>query len=293
MTAMDVITGSRQWSCEEFDSVAWLNSLPDDSVDLLFTSPPYEAKRTYGISFKLRGQAWVDWMVTIVRAAAPKVKGLIAINCEGGTEKYRYSCVPFLLIADLHRAEFNLRKPAIYQRFGIPGSGGPDWLRNDYEPVICVTRKGKLPWSCPTAQGKPPVYSAGGAMSNRTQNGTRVTSQTRRKPDGTRLRDGKYKEPEIANPGNIIRCKVGGGLMGHPLATQNEAPFPLKLATFFVLTFCPPGGVVADCFGGSGTTMHAAVENGRRGISCDLRASQVELCEQRMRTVNPSLLTEL
>ena len=35
--------------------------------------------------------------------------------------------------ADLKRAGFNMRKPPVFHRVGIPGSGGPDWLRNDYE----------------------------------------------------------------------------------------------------------------------------------------------------------------
>ena len=44
------------------DRLDFLRSLPADSVDLVFGSPPYEAARTYGIDFALRGQEWVDWM---------------------------------------------------------------------------------------------------------------------------------------------------------------------------------------------------------------------------------------
>ena len=73
--------------------------------------------------------------------------------------------------------------------------------------------------------------------------------------------------------------------MGSPLAHENEAPFPLDLPLFFIATFCPSGGVVCDPFSGSGTTMDAAVQLGRRGISCDVRQSQVELTARRMRGV--------
>lgn len=306
----DVLAGRAPWACVESDAVAFLQSLPDDSVDLLFTSPPYEKCRTYGIGERMvGGQAWVDWMVELVRAASPKVKGLVAVNCEGQTRDYRYSCSPFLLVADLHRAGFNLRKPAVYQRVGIPGSGGPDWLRNDWEPVVCVTRPGKLPWSEPTACGKPPKWKAGGAMSNRTVTGERVGKRTREEKlamgakrhtkrdagpqaSGGPMREQAYLPPEVANPGNVVRCVVGGGRMGHALANENEAPFPLKLPEFFVKSFCPPGGVVCDVFSGSGTTCHAAVENGRRFVGCDLRASQVELCARRLATVTPTLFAD-
>ena len=296
------------------DVLDFLPSLPDDGCDLLMTSPPYERARTYGLAGRMpAGQAWVDWMVEVVKAAAPKVKGLIAINCEGQTRGYRYSCVPFLLVADLHRAGFNMRKPCVYGRNGIMGGGGPDWLRNDWEPVICVSRKGRLPWSDNTACGHPPKYGPGGPPSHRTVTGDRVGLQTTTRrnrglaepqvaaavageiemPRGSRLvrtptsdgtmRTKLYRPPEKSNPGNVIDCGVvGGGHLGSDLAHENEAPFPLKLAEFFVRSFCPPGGLVLDPFCGSGTTAHAAVIHGRRFVGCDVRESQVELTARRL-----------
>ena len=66
------------------DAIDFLHAQEDDSIDLLFTSPPYELARTYGIGERMvGGEAWVSWMVAVVKAASPKVKGLIAINCEG------------------------------------------------------------------------------------------------------------------------------------------------------------------------------------------------------------------
>lgn len=39
------------------DCLDILRDMPSDSVDLVFCSPPYEAARTYGIDFNLRGGA--------------------------------------------------------------------------------------------------------------------------------------------------------------------------------------------------------------------------------------------
>lgn len=291
---MIALATTERWRVDQGDCMTWLRSLPDDYASLLLCSPPYEAARTYGIGFKLRGQAWVDWMVEVVTAAAPKVNGLIAVVCEGQTRGFRYSAVPMLLMADLHRAGFNLRKPPAYCRVGIPGSGGPDWLRNDWEPVVCVTRPGKLPWAEPTACGHEPLWAPGGPMANRRVNGKRVNK--REKQIITKIRDGQrkpgpssYTPPKNANPGNLIRCKVGGGLLGHPLAHENEAPFPLKLADLFVRSFAKPGSIVLDCFSGSGTTGHAAIEAGRRYHGCDLRSSQVELATRRLQSITPEM----
>lgn len=251
------------------DCLEWMRAQPDESVDLVFGSPPYESARKYGIGFALSGQDWVNWMAERAIEMARISRGLVALVVEGQTSQFRWSATPALLMADLHRAGLHLRKPPIMHRVGIPGSGGPDWLRNDYEFVVCVSRPGRLVWSDPTALGKPPAYAPGGRPSHRRQSGQRVAGRT-------------YRPPKLANPGNVIHVPVGGGHLGHPLAHENEAPFGVKLAAFFVRSFCPPGGVVLDPFCGSGTTGQAALENDRDFVGIDIRESQVDLSRRRL-----------
>jgi hypothetical protein len=186
-------------------------------------------------------------------------------------------------MADLHRAGVRLRKPPVFNRIGIPGSGGPDWWRNDYEFVVCSS-KGKLPWSDNTATGKPPKWAPGGEPSHRMANGRRVHKlHTKADADGKRQQG--YNPPKIANPGNVIKCKVGGGRMGSMLSHENEAPFPEALAAAFILSFCKPGGIVLDCFCGSGTTMAVAENHGRQSIGVDIRESQIDLSVRRLEEV--------
>jgi DNA modification methylase len=66
------------------------------------------------------------------------------------------------------------------------------------------------------------------------------------------------------------------------LAHENEAPFPERLVEFFIRSFCPPGGIVLDCFSGSGTTAAVAAKTGRRYIGIDIRESQVALARRRL-----------
>lgn len=182
------------------------------------------------------------------------------------------------------------RKPCVYERDGIPGSGGPDWLKNRWEPIICVTRPGRLPWSDNTACGRKPVCKVGGVPSHRKASGERATrAVTRPAGDGTRD-NGVYVEPDLANPGNIIDCGADTHL---GLGNENEAPFPLKLAEFFVRSFCQPDGIACDPFSGSGTVAEACFTHGRRFVGCDLRQSQVELCSRRLATVTPNMFAEV
>lgn len=186
-----------------------------------------------------------------------------------------------------------------------------------------------VPWADNTANGHPPKWAPGGEMSYRLPDGARMnqwgmgiradgstrgsngkdrngkrqertqpshlvkkTSRrcTRGRSGGDTIQETLYDPPALANPGCLINgIKVGGGLMGHQLAHENEAPFPLKLAQWFIRSHCPPGGIVLDPFSGSGTTVHAALSLGRRAVGSDLRLSQCQLGRRRCQEVQMEL----
>jgi hypothetical protein len=141
--------------------------------------------------------------------------------------------------------------------------------------------------------GAPPVCEPGGDPSHRRRDGSRVNrprngyatpeERDRLGPHRARQQNGdEYRPPEIANPGNVIDCRVGGGLMDDKLCHENEAPFPEYLAEYFIKSFCRPGGLVVDVFSGSGTTAKMAVRLGRRFAGCDIRQSEVDLTRRRV-----------
>ena len=78
--------------------------------------------------------------------------------------------------------------------------------------------------------------------------------------------------------------------MGHKLCHENEAPFPEKLAEWFVRSWCPPGGTIYDPFSGSGTTVAAAVKLGHNGIGSDIRRSQILLSSRRCSEIQPATI---
>lgn len=269
------------WRLIHGDCLEVMRSMPDNSVDMVMCSPPYEDARTYGYGFNLKDQEWVNWATERYLECVRISRGLVAWVVEGKTRNYAWSATPAILMADLHRLGVKLRKPPIYNRVGIPGSGGPDWWRNDYEFVICSS-KGKLPWSDNTACGHPPKYRAGGAPSHQSKDG-RVNRPREQSAHGNGDKQVRaYNPPEKSNPGNIVQCHGGGGHMGSKLSHENEAPYPEKLVVPFVLSFCPPGGTVLDPFCGSGTTLAVATKHGRRSIGIDNRQSQILLTSKRL-----------
>lgn len=303
------------------DAIDALANMASDSVDLIFGSPPYEDARSYKGLPALTGEAWVDYYFRFYAEACRVSRGAVILVVEGRTKDFSYSATPVLLMADLKRAvackqcgqiqqieacncsgsagrcvpAFTIRKPPIFMRYGIFGSGGPDYWRNDYEFMIFATRAEvkRLPFADPTAVGLPPKYPPGGNPSHRKSDDSRVAS----KP---------YTPPKLANPGNvrdhsepdtayeafleevgatnIRRHAVGGGHMGDKSAHGGVAPFPEGLARDVILTFSPPAGVVYDPFVGTGTTPTVAALNGRNFLASDIDAEQIRNTFKRLMT---------
>lgn len=279
----------------------------DESVDLVFGSPPYCDARTYGIDAQRDCAEWVEWMLRVSSEALRVSRGAVIWVAASVTRDRTYWPAVEGLMYEWWKRGGSAYRPCYFHRVGVPGSGGDQWYRADVEYVVCLKRPGKLPYSDVTANGHPPKWAPGGAMSNRLADGTRCNKWGSRSGCAARNADGSrqnkfrpshrphtkrnsagtleiqnYAQPVLANPGNVVQVNVGGGLMGSRLAHQNEAPFPEALAAWFIRSHCPPGGIVLDPFGGSGTTAAAAIAHGRSAISLDLRASQCELARRRL-----------
>ncbi len=67
------------------------------------------------------------------------------------------------------------------------------------------------------------------------------------------------------------------------------AVWPERLVEPMILAGCPPGGVVLDPFGGSGTTARVAASLGRRAVSMDLRREYCEMQQKRATGVQVAL----
>lgn len=286
------------------DCAALLAQLPDASVDLVFTSPPYEGQRTYedgmpgGGKFRLRGQAWVDWLAPLIVECCRVSRGLALVNVSAPVKQYQYTAAVEWLVADLTRIYGVVCGPSPYcwqKGAGIPGK--TRYHRRDWEPVYCFCLPDRLRglWCDPLAFAQPPGQAPGGDMRPRKANGERnyepreIDSDTAgRRPHGGR-KSMRYKPPKLANPGNVIRAVTGGNVLGSRLAHRGEAPMPEKLAERFVAWYCPPGGIVLDPFLGTGTTAAVAIKHHRRAVGFDVRPSQIEIAQQRMREIQPAL----
>ena len=113
------------------DCLDVLSRMEPASVDLVFTSPPYERARKYGeLNFSLRGFAWAAWCADRFEACLRVSRGLVAwvVGHGSGGADAPWSAAPALLVAELHSRGVHLLRPCWYRRHGIPGAGGNQWF---------------------------------------------------------------------------------------------------------------------------------------------------------------------
>lgn len=275
------------------DCLEVMSRLTNNCVDLVLCSPPYGNQRTYGIGLEFGSDGeWCKWCADRYMECLRICRGLVAWVVEGYTKGGTFHPLPELLTCEIMRRGANIRRRMIYRRMGIMG-GSPDELAQHHEIIVCATqRPGRLPWADTAACGHPPKCPPGGHPSHQSRDGrvnrpraTAAGSGSKKARDGEKVVR-EYKPPTRCKASNVIECgAVGGGHMGHALAHENEAPYPLKLAELIIRSYCPPEGIVLDPFCGSGTTGHAALLHGRRAVLCDIRHNQVEIAKRRIREV--------
>ena len=264
---------------------------PNRHFDVVFGSPPYMTARTYGRKGVARKCVdWVEWMLDVTDEALRVCKGPVIWVASSCTRQRNYQPACEGLMWEWYKrgGECHAYSPVYWNRCGIPGGGGDQWFRPDAEICMCFKRPGALPFMNNTAMGHPPKWEPGGIPTHRTKNGKRVNEiLVGGESNGRRQ---AFTQPDKANPGNVIKgIHAGKGHMGNDLAHANEAPFPEKLAEWWLLSTTRPGDTVLDPFCGSGTTIAVAHRLRRNAIGIDLRESQVELAKRRCSMVTPNL----
>ncbi len=106
--------------------------------------------------------------------------------------------------------------------------------------------------------------------------------------------------PSGANPSDVWEIMIQEWETGlwdipacnsnHPEKTDRPAQFPVELAERLVLALSNEGEVVLDPFGGTGSTIIAAVKNNRKGIMCEQVSEYVHIAKQRLRDLGNGTL---
>jgi DNA modification methylase/ParB-like chromosome segregation protein Spo0J len=256
-------------SVVEGDCQDLIPGLPNASISLAVTSPPYaeQRKQQYpGVPEREYPEFTVDWMARLWEKLAYNGSVLIVIrpNLKNGVIK------DYVLRTRLLLREFGWKeceKLIWHKPDGGACMGSMKRPRRVYEEILWFS-KANAPyvnvkacghWSEKVSyRGTTRFGFGGGAPMHTGQNSHKRAGQTR-------ITD-------------VIEAHVGA----IPKGIDHPAMFPVELAEKLIPTFCPPGGTILDPFAGSGSTLIAAKKLGLDYYGFDIMPEYCKIARKRL-----------
>lgn len=255
-----------------------ISSLPDNSINLGLTSPPYAEQRKDmypGVPEDEYPEFTVDWMAKLWDKLTDDGSVLIIIRPhlkDGVVSDY-------VLRTRLALREFGWKECEEliwYKPDGGNGSGSIHRPKRAFEHILWFSKTNK-PFVDTKACGK---LSDRLGFQGKNRFGLRPnlpyhTGQS------SEMKTGKSRSADVIH---VSVAKVTKGIM-HP------AMFPIPLAEHLIKTFCPVDGTLLDNFCGSGSTCLAAKALGRKFYGFDIKPEYVEIARKRLNGDDGDLFT--
>jgi len=267
------------------DSRQLLDHIPDGTINLVVTSPPFslQRKKEYG---NKEQHEYVDWLTGFGEMVFHKLTddGSFVIDIGGAYEKGKpiRSLYPFRLLIELcDRVGFHLAEEFYWHNPSkLPSP--IEWVNKrkirTKDSVNTVWWLSKTPW--PKADVSNVLAPYSDRMKKLIEDPEKFYKPKVR-PSGHDIGKGFAKDNGGAIPPNLLSfpntesngrymtgCKIVGE-KGHP------ARFPKKLPEFFIKFLTVPGDTVLDIFAGSNTSGEVAEELGRRWMAFEERREYV------------------
>ncbi len=257
------------------DCAIALTILPEKSVDLIITSPPYAnlRKHTYG---GIPADQYVAWFLPITddlqRVLKPSGSFILNIK-EHVANGERHTYVMEIILEMRKRGWVWTEEYIWHKRNSVPGKW-PNRFRNAWERCIHFTRERKF------AMYQEAVMIPMGGWRHTRLKSLNKSDQVR-KSSGTGSGFAKKGENwigrEMAYPTNVLHLPTECANKGH------RAVFPESLPEWFIKLFTKAGDTVLDPFMGSGTTLKVCQRLERNSIGIELLPRYCDAAAARIR----------
>lgn len=248
------------------DSIEWLTTLPDASVDLVFADPPYNLKKADWDNFESQ-EKYIEWSIQWIAQASRVLKPTGSMYVCGFSE----------ILADLKHPASQYFKHCrwLVWHYKNKANLGKDWGRS-HESIIHFRKSDasklniddvRMPYGAHTLkypshpQAETSAYGKG----------------------AKRQRDNWLPHPKGAKPKDVIDIPTTCNGMGEK--TPHPTQKPEELVRKFVLASSNEGDLVLDPFSGSGTTIVVAEQLQRHWMGCDLNAQYNQWAIERLENV--------
>jgi DNA modification methylase len=257
-----------------------LSHLPDNSIDLIFTSPPYADSRnsTYG---GVKPDDYVAWFLPISAELLRVVKptGTFVLNIkEKVVAGERHTYVIELILAMRSQGWLWTEEFIWHKKNSYPGKW-PNRFRDSWERLLQFNKDRKF-----TMHQEAVMVPMGDWAERRLKN----LSHTDQVRDPSKVGSGFGKRVanwigrEKAYPTNVLHLATETKNRNH------SAVFPDVLPEWFIKLFTQPGDYVLDPFMGSGTTVRVALHMQRNAIGIEILPEYFQLAQAAANSVQHS-----
>jgi len=248
------------------DAIAWLRSLENESVDLIFADPPYNIRKAEWDTFESQ-QDYVTWSLGWIEQAARVLKPTGTLYICGFSE----------VLADLKLPASRFFRGCrwLVWHYKNKANLGTDWGRS-HESILHFRKSKQFKFNIDNVR-----VPYGEHTLKYPEHPQAETSQYGR---GSHGKDRIWQpHPKGAKPKDVLEipttCNGMHEKTGHP--TQK----PEELLRKIVLASSSPGDLVVDPFLGSGTTTVVAEQLKRKWKGCDLSVEYCQWAAQRIELV--------
>jgi site-specific DNA-methyltransferase (adenine-specific) len=249
-----------------------LKKLPDNSVDLIITSPPYADRRknTYG---GISEDKYVEWFkpIAIEVKRVLKPTGSFFLNIKPHTNKGERSLYVFDLVIMLKRElGFRFTDEFTWTKLGVPGKF-KGRFKNAFEPVYHFTLQPEYthnPYAVAEKAKEVSLKRYKRKACGESKNGSGFAGMR------------KEITSDLALPSNHLHIPQKSNQ--HTIQKNHSAVFPVELSTFFIKAFSNEGDIVMDIFGGSGTVAISCIDTNREFIVIEKEIENIELIKNRV-----------
>lgn len=258
------------------DSTEVMHCIPEKSIDLTLTSPPYDSLRTYKSTQVWNFEIFSDIAKQLYRVT--KDGGTVVWIVNDQTKNGSESGSSFRQALEFVRIGFNLHDTMIWQKDSSPY---PEQTRyyQIFEYMFILT-KGKIS-TFNQIKDRKNIYGLKKEVKSNDVDKRGEMKQRKRIPFMVQEMGSRYNIWNITNSRNE---RIGDGKIKHP------AIFPIKLASDHIISWTNQDDIVFDPMMGSATTGASAIRHNRQFIGIEKVGEYYREAEQRLQIEASKLL---
>ncbi|MEB3039870.1 DNA-methyltransferase [Capnocytophaga gingivalis] len=256
------------------DSAEVLKTLPDNTIDLIITSPPYadQRKSTYG---GISTDQYVEWFLPISEQLLRVLKptGTFILNIKEKVVNGERSTYVMELILAMRKQGWLWTEEFIWHKKNSYPGKWPNRFRDAWERLLQFNKSKKF------AMYQEEVMVP---MGDWAKTRLKKLSETDKRRDTSKVGSGfgknisNWVDRDKAYPTNVLHLATECNNKKH------SAVFPEELPQWFMKLFTQEGDTVLDPFAGSGTTLFVAERMGRNAIGIEIMQEYYQMIKEQI-----------